>query len=416
MLCGDVVNRIHILILCCDVVNPCLGGSHFVGVQFTKMSGQSVLPPRSFADLLDWPSWALRRLTAPGGPASNDRKLRLHEILKRGVIVNSDYSGMSGEREILQHLGSAFKKEYGWPWAADYFKMHRVCDIGPLQQQVLAWTARELEKSQTCIFQDMNDRLPKHVQALLDAAMPTETDGLFTAASAYDEMFGWLRRERATLFNANTVSPCILHGKLCSAYGPWRDVDVGTKQPPQKKPRLHVSDNDEDSSGENDCLSNDCGSSDELRIAFGGTTCKGWAAAGVQKRFADPSERAHSIFTCERMALAEAEQEDVFISECVYHYPADLKLGGPLAESHHVIGTDIKPTDLGWPVRRHRILTAGLNRKTCLWVGGPDPAAEFADLYHCQNQLDGSTFLHADEEQLFNEGKRRAKLRSASQP
>ena len=116
------------------------------------------------------------------------------------------------------------------------------------------------------------------------------------------------------------------------------------------------------------------------------------------------------------MALAEAEQEDVFISECVYHYPADLKLGGPLAESHHVIGTDIKPTDLGWPVRRHTVLTAGLNRKTCLWVGGPDLAAEFAALYHCQNQLDGSTFIHADEEQLFNEGNRRAKLRSASQP
>jgi hypothetical protein len=92
-------------------------------------------------------------------------------------------------------------------------------------------------------------------------------------------------------------------------------------------------------------------------------------------------------------------------------YPAGTKLGGPLSATHSIMSVSVKPEHFGWPVRRPRVFTAGLNRKTMIWVGGSDPSAEFASLFHCNNKLDGSVFLNATDDQVLDEVKRRSRLR-----
>ena len=69
-------------------------------------------PPRSLAELAPWPATVLERLVRSGDAADTDRHVRLKSMAEAGMVVCSDYSGMSGETEILSQMATAMPKEF----------------------------------------------------------------------------------------------------------------------------------------------------------------------------------------------------------------------------------------------------------------------------------------------------------------
>ena len=351
------------------------------------------LPPKSAEELSDWPRTIVHCLTVGGDPGAERRDSRLVGMVQQGVQLSSDYSGMSGEHEIFRHLMSAIKSELlpddPFPYTVETL---RVCDIGKVQQRILGWMSMNLEGGgRMCVMKDINDRLPQHARAWLDAAMPSANSSKPAAASAYAQIAAWLMENKSALFTSSSMAPCCTHNRLCPVYPMWHHSDRIQLKPespfaqvdvresmPSKRPRLGA-------------VFMGSPILRPLRITLAGTTCKGWASAGKQLRFADPSERPHSIFTAERAALAEAMQEDIFFSECTSAYPASQKLSGPLSATHHIISLEIRADALGWPVRRTRCFTAGLNKRLVAWAGPTDVAAEFGAMLCCPPTLTGDT-------------------------
>lgn len=72
---------------------------------------------------------------------------------------------------------------------------------------------------------------------------------------------------------------------------------------------------------------------------------------------------------------------------------------------------------LGWPVRRKRAFSCGLNLKTCAWLGPTDPeklADDFLSFFQEQVVCDGNVFLQSGLEEVNAEIIRMAGLRGHS--
>lgn len=78
------------------------------------------------------------------------------------------------------------------------------------------------------------------------------------------------------------------------------------------------------------------------------------------------------------------------------------KLSTPLQSTHHVLSLVLEPSTLGWPVRRKRRFSAGLNLKTMAWLGpGPDDLMDdFKKFFAATVQVDGDVFLIASKEAI----------------
>lgn len=355
----------------------------------------STASPDSAHSLGSWPDVVLEKLCGGDDDAAQHRKTRLHDSLCNGAFITSDYSGLSGERELLAQMGRAMHLRYDWGFGEDCFEFCRACDFGTLQQTVLIWSAKHIHNNSSCVFGDINQRLPQHATNLLDACMPSATASVEQAAAAYTQMQAWLLENRAVLFNNTTVSYCHAHQKLCSAYPPPRFLDERMT----KKPRF---------------AQHEPPHFAKMRCAFAGTTCRGWSLAGNELRFADQSERPHAIWAAERQARAEECEEDVFFQECTPRYPWQTKLQAPMQASHQVLSIVWGPEMMGWPIRRTRRFCAGVNRHTMVYVGPENYEEEFNKLFGCDMLLNGDVFLMASPEQLQVETVRRARLRGVN--
>ena len=78
-----------------------------------------------------------------------------------------------------------------------------------------------------------------------------------------------------------------------------------------------------------------------------GTCCQGWSVEGHQKRSADPSERPHAIWLCEREMAARLDLEDAFIQDCATKYDTS-KILKTMHETHHTCRVMVCPKRLGY--------------------------------------------------------------------
>ncbi len=108
-----------------------------------------------------------------------------------------------------------------------------------------------------------------------------------------------------------------------------------------------------------------------LRINSAGNTCVGWSSVVGGLTFSHPSEKPHAIWHADRAFKAEQELEHLFFEECSFLHPVQEKLREPLSETHDIVAIVTFPQGLGLPMRRPLSLTAGLVRRSMLWVGPP---------------------------------------------
>ena len=132
-----------------------------------------------------------------------------------------------------------------------------------------------------------------------------------------------------------------------------------------------------------------------LIIANAGNCCQGWSQEGKRARGAHASQHALACWVCQRRELAKQRQEDLFFQECTPHFDLQTLLTEPLADSHLIVSVITGPRLLGWPAARDRLLSAGLNMQTLVWLGPPPGQVQehFEKLWARRPMLTGAVFL-----------------------
>lgn len=287
-------------------------------------------------EVFDWPNRVLDKVCA-----NHVRAHALRSFLSAGCVVGSDYSGVGGEKEILIQLSAAMDMK-GWPMPQQKhrprFRFHRACDCDHLPQQALLYWAMHHDMGQSCVFSDINDRLPPQTRERLDALMPSQDEEKTEAAIKFQKMSKWLFTNRGWLFTDFTKAWCLAHKKFCPSYA-GIDDDV----PEVERP---------------------------LQVNFAGNTCKGWSSVGGKQFFGHSSERPHAIWLAERAARAEAGGESMFFEDCTVLYPFKEKLRAPLSKSHRLVRIITGPEKQGFPSQRPPQLDSrlGLEPSSVAWA------------------------------------------------
>ena len=98
--------------------------------------------------------------------------------------------------------------------------------------------------------------------------------------------------------------------------------------------------------------------------------------------------------------------------------PAQVKLAQPLSSTHEVFSIEASPLLIGWPVRRSRLFSTGLNKTSVLWVG-PDQEhlqEDFERFFAASLEATADVFLAALDSEVYEEKQRLAKARGCHLP
>lgn len=253
--------------------------------------------PQSLRELFEWPQAAIRGL-------SYEDRLRLKALSADRAIVYSDYSGCDCFREALS---AAWRELAKGPEQipADAFTWRRACDYAPACQRILCAMSKLNDGGNSCVLNDINDRLAPSARAVLDAMTPTKPDRrspaqVSHAKEAYKNMERWLVENRSWCFSG--ASWCLMHKQMCPAH-PSDVTTEGAEEPPPKSAKSSSS-----VSG---------GRRRPLYINCAGVTCVAWSTVGSKLQHAHASERAHAIWVAERIRNAVLRIGDI-TSESVF--------------------------------------------------------------------------------------------------
>ena len=125
--------------------------------------------------------------------------------------------------------------------------------------------------------------------------------------------------------------------------------------------------------------------------------CVAWSTEGSQEQTAHASDRPHSAWSCERQAFAARGDEHIFFAECTPRYQVQRLLVDKMLD-HEIFNLVTGPEVMGWPVRRQRMLMAGINRKRMKYVGPSNYVEDFTRRFNKAMQLTGDVFFQAPAE------------------
>ena len=386
--------------------------------------------PSSLEDLYDWPNRVARALTA-------DERNRIEMLLRRQICVYSDYSGYDTYREVLSvGLGAIAKAIDGERGVADpdsgidmstSLTFQRACDCAPLPQSVLKNISHVCDKGQSCVFNNLLDRLCPIAQVWIRNSAPGKGKSREEAADAMRAITEWMFDNRRWIFI--DTSPCVMHGKSCPRHPALRPKEtemrrrvssVGPAGPPRPRWRKGFgqegsgpgSASASDGGGGASDVASSCNSipvdivvsydersndSRPLYVHCSGMSCTGWSSAGNSLGFADPTEVANGAFVAERAHNAEQLLEDLFFGECTPNFPVAEKLEQKLSATHDLFWVITGPEAEGWPIKRTRMFCAGVNRASLAWVGDSDYRSEFRDRFCKSTQLTGDELFCAPD-------------------
>ena len=309
-----------------------------------------------------------------------DQYQRLVEMVNLGHTITTDYSGIQCPEMAIEFLHNSLKAFADVKQDQETLHLWHFCDYSKTCQKLAL--KRPIRSNH--IFQDLNDRLPKHVRDWMDKVDPAQVTPRLSAGKAanrYCKMREYLKANAEDIYKDN-VSWCIAHKQQCPVQPPMEQAGADGRR--------------------------------RTRGNIAGTTCVGWSARGLQRGDGDISARPFWIWGMEKQV---ADNDWVF-HECTVRHPLDnLKMSFPHKMLLKTITCD--PKDLGWPVRRPRTFVFAMNQETLVWTG-PDFQAElqddFATLFHTSCCLDGNAFFLADDEELKQEAIEKGKHRGIHIP
>lgn len=339
--------------------------------------------PSTTAEVFTWPSDMVSRLFS--GDGSAERKCRLlGNSAATQWLITSDYSGFDCPREALR-VGHIALRQHLQLDAMPAPRFLRSCDIDKLPQAALLHYAHVCDAGMSCLFADINDRLSDSARAALDMMEPARMADKSQSLQARQDQLNWLQAHLEEEFGPRATSYCLVHEQQCEAL-------------PNVAPQAV------------DPLSCGVGQMTALRVNIAGTCCQGWSSQGLQWRGAHPSERAHSVWLCERLAAAKNGLEDLFIHECTPGYDFQ-KLVTALNGTHSLFRIVLSPRQLGHPVQRARAFSFGVSKKTLCWLGPEDPddiQKDFDALFHRRLMCSADVFMNASKDEANAELRRMA--------
>jgi hypothetical protein len=349
---------------------------------------------------------------------------------EKGFIGLSDYSGYDIPRECVRIVGTHLLH------TSPPVVHLRACDIGPTQQVALADESSLFLDGQGCVFQRLEDRLPLWSREWLDASMPSRLQSKDEHLHAYEQMQIYLMGNRKETFQQSAVSYCMQHRVMCPVNPMWvlrcqrihhhddpatavekemldvgkyqamcanylaikKDVNAPTPWWCAPRPLLNLS------RDMYETLADVKSGHEPMVCHMAGIECTDYTQLGSRRRDAGPSNRAFAAYLTERKVAAESLSEHVFLMECHSSFPFARKFD-PLFYTHQLVKCSVSPVCGGYPLPRTRLLGAGINQITHVWLGPDTEQAvqhSFMKFCSCTSSLCADDYLLADKEELVD--------------
>ena len=369
-----------------------------------EMMGKFPPGPQSRESLENWPLDLARGLFQSGEPEDEEMMLRMMSHMQTTMVGYTDYSGVDAPRDALHGVLAGVQKIMGWPIGAETAKFVRTCDKGIVQTAVCVNHSKEQVASGCCHFLSIEDRLPPSAQDYLHAASASSDASKQEREDANKDIACWVANNRNWLYPTGATTFCQVHQKQCANHPKYSSAGLrgDEDERPSKASRCSRSSPTDNRIG---CGKDDDDNSGPLYFNVAGIECTPWSAQGASEQTAHPSDIAHSVWSAERRKWAEDGDEHLFFGECTPHYAVDMKLKAQM-RGHQILHVTTGPELFGWPVRRRRVLMAGVNTSRLLYVGPTDPAEieqEFGRRFYKSMQITGEVFFQSPVDEVARE-------------
>ena len=307
--------------------------------------------------LTDWPEHLLRCL--------RNKKpcllYRVEQALCQGIIGHTDFSGKRCAESSLNMLVRALDSSRascgpGLQW-------HRSSDIDPTCCEL----SLEGRSGPRHVFGELLGRLPLEHRNALKRLRPLETDSKAAKEAAFLQQWDYLQTHLRQCFPGEAQclrSECRRTGQLCP---------VAHRSEKAQRER-------------------------ELTMVVGGSMCTPWSSFGSRTGLASEHTESMQLYFAE----IQASQYDLATLENSPLFPRDL-YETRLGPQFHVARLCFGPEDLGWPVRRKRLLQTAIFLPRWIWVGPQSEKEireEFQTLFFRATTAGGDVFLtHSKLEQ-----------------
>ena len=246
----------------------CAGGS----IDYTIAAAHLPPGPSTLPELLAWPRRVVTRALIGDGQedaaATWARAARLHKLCKRGIVVNTEYSGKQGPEFSMLCLQVELKKLLSLE--ADFLSFYRAADLSESSLAIMkqnSWTehifGNVLERVQAPWLDTFARLFPE--PHLYKAKGPESHEKVMVHHAEIQE---FLEQNRHAIFKDDLTCECHRHKRKCRVYPP------GHRDAP-------------------------------LRLDVAGPCCTPWSAAGQHRGMADPASVALRVWVQERCARQE---------------------------------------------------------------------------------------------------------------
>lgn len=275
----------------------------------------------SLADVMRWPEGMLDAILSKADGSTSIDMLR-YIFTTRGLLVNTDYSGMGGVEIALGMLLVVIQPLL--PSAANVL-FWRAADLAEECRRILLAPAKGAPEH---VFGDLMSRVPKDVRRSLRRAHATAAEEFRRLidtgieARTASEQAGKQMVERllaivqSHTFDMDARSWCYKHHQLCRVHGPEGDA------------------------------------SQRLRLAAAGSPCTSWSRMGRRAGWAAKSALAFAVWCGETLAA----MPDIILHECTLDFDWSV-LDTFFGSAYIVCSFAFSPTDLGIPSSRPRRYT-----------------------------------------------------------
>jgi hypothetical protein len=366
-------------------------------------------------------------------------RIHFERLLGDGLISLSDYSGYDAVRESLRHCTDFIA--HGAPPIVHV----RSCDKGRIQQRFLTMMSDKADEGKSCVFANLEDRIPATIIRWLDAAMPSKDSSKEEAARAFADMEEYLISCGEKLFTISSTSFCIKHSCQCPLYPTWAaaclddlvriaaengftDIDdVGIWH------CLHLANSYEleafmdlrccwaeshrhASSARNTpywysqkslpkVLQNTFHKNassykhQPLVIHHAGFECTDYTQLGERKGDSGQTNRPLDGYLVGRKRAAELQAESMFFNECHVSFQFHRRFA-LMRQTHLLLRVKANPISGGYPMPRNRMFGVGICLESFVWVG---PTSEIELQYAFDMFFNEDSFSLTADDYLISE-------------
>lgn len=264
----------------------------------------------SLLELLEWPDRVLEDVRHKAKPDDLERLIGRFE---QGLRLSSAYSGIDAPALACCFLEECFQRQNLISDGKHIF-LDEACEIKPTAQIVLCNAGPPHRNAH--VFHDINLFLTHEVLDKLDSITENYGSDESERRDSFRKMQEVLLEAGEAAFSGKARAECVLHEDSCSTR---RHDHIVSERP---RPHIH----------------------------FAGTVCRDFSRVNQNRMgFFGPSGRPLLVW----MARRRYCKEDAVIQECVRDFDIGI-FHAWLSDLYDIDVILVDPTELGWPVTRHR--------------------------------------------------------------